>query len=95
MEKYFVDSKLNPYYMDVSLEEGWQEGFDFFASKGVKPSLYATQMARINGFHQLAMKSESYQELRNKVSIKNVYYKFNSKNKTMEWNPIVPPNFRF
>lgn len=95
MEKYFVNSPKNNFYIDISLEDGNTDIVNFFLNKGVKPSLFANQIAKINGYNDLANKIESYYGYRNMVNIKNVYYTFDRTDKKMIWNPIIPQEFRF
>jgi hypothetical protein len=95
MEKYYVPSSRDNYFIDIALDEGNKDVYNFFANRNVKPSLFANQMARINGYNQLASEVESYTDFRNKVSVKDIYYKYDRTNKSMRWNPYVPNEFRF
>jgi hypothetical protein len=42
------------YFIDTTLDEGKNDFVEVLLNAGVKPSLYAVQMAHINGFHDLA-----------------------------------------
>ncbi len=96
MYKYYEPSLKDNYFIDVALEEGKVDKVNFFLNKGVKPSLYANQMARINGHNQLANQIDSLTDFRNKVNVKNVYWKYNQSNKTMYWsNPSIPNEFKY
>ena len=95
MEKYYTETHRNNYYLDVALDEGKTELVQFFLNKGVKPSLFANQMARSNGYNKLATKVESQADFRNKVNIQNVYYNYDRHNKSMNWNIVVPQDFRY
>lgn len=95
MEKYYIPSSRDEYFIDVALEEGNKDVYNFFANRNVKPSLFANQMARINGYNKLANEVESYTDYRNKVNIKSVYNTYDRYNKTMNWNYIIPNDFRF
>lgn len=95
LEELYQSNPRNNYYLDISIEEGNLEIADFFIQKGIKPSLFALQMARINSHHSLANKIESIADLRNKVNIKSVYWKYLPKNKSTYWNDIVPKYFQF
>jgi len=95
MEKYYTDTRRNNYYLDIALDDGKYDLVHFFLNKGVKPSLFANQMARINGFNKLATQVESQTDFRNKVNIQNVYYNYDRHNKSMYWNTVVPEEFRF
>jgi exoribonuclease II len=81
--------------MDISVEEGKKDMVKFFMSKEVQPSLFALQMAKINGHDNLVMDVESYCRLRNNVHIKNVYYLYDRLNKSFTWNDIIPLKFRY
>lgn len=95
MDKMFVSSPRNNYYIDVSLEEGRKDVTNLLLSKGVKPSLFALQMAKINGHDGLAMNVEGQCDMRNKVDIKKVYYLYDRYNKTFSWSPIIPNTYRY
>jgi hypothetical protein len=95
MEKYYVPTKIDNYYIDVALEEGKKDVFNFFVNKNVKPSLFAAQMARINGHEKLAMIAESYSDFRNKVNIKNVYHQYDRINKKFVWNPNISEKYQY
>lgn len=95
MEKYYVPSSRDNYFIDVALEEGNKDIYNFFVNKGVKPSLFANQMARINGYNKLANEVESYINYRNKINVKSVYNTYDRYNKSMQWNSIIPNDFRF
>lgn len=80
-------------FIDVSLDEGDMELFKFFLNEcKLKPSLYAKQMASINGHHSLITYLEAMRTpLRNDVSINQVHYNF----KTKEWSDCIPEEYRF
>ena len=91
-----LDGKINANYMvDVSLEEGDGEMTKYLIHKfDAKPSLYAKQMAEINGHITLAKEIESYYELRNAVSIAHVHRKM-GKDKKMRWSDCIPLEYQF
>jgi len=95
MAETYIDSPRNNFYIDVALEEGNKDVVDFFRTKDVKPSLFAIQMARINGHEKLAAEIESYVEVRNKINYKSVYWIYDRINKKFIWNDIIPSAFRF
>jgi len=96
MHQYYEPSLKDNYFIDVALEEGNVDIVYFFLNKGAKPSLYANQMARINGHNLLANQIDSLTDFRNKVNVKNVYCKYNQSNKTMYWsNPSIPNEFKY
>jgi hypothetical protein len=92
MEKLYKKSDRDNFYLDCALEEGRLEIVDFFIQRQVKPSLFAYQMSRINGFHSITNKIS---EFRNKVNLKNVYWNYDPSKKDFEWNSCVPTNHRF
>jgi hypothetical protein len=96
MHQYYEPSLKDNYFIDVALEEGKMDIVNFFLNKGAKPSLYANQMARINGFSLLANQIDSLTDFRNKVNVKDVYWKYDRLNKTMYWsNPLIPNEFKY
>jgi hypothetical protein len=96
MHKYYEPSLKDNYFIDVALEEGKIDKVNFFLNKDVKPSLYANQMARINGHNILANQIDSLTDFRNKVNVKNVYWNYDRSNKTMYWsNPSIPNEFKY
>lgn len=92
IQQYYLPGFLNYFYLDSALEEGNEIVVNFLVQKGYKPSLFANQMARINGHISLATKIESCIGYRNQVSIKNVYYNLN---KPFSWNTVIPIEYRF
>jgi hypothetical protein len=95
MDEYFQETRRNNYYLDVALEEGKEKIVDYFLNKGYQPSLFANQMARLNGHISLSNKIESYIQYRNKINIKDVFYKYDSKIKSIYWSPLIPLEHRF
>ena len=95
MEEYYSPSNLDNYYIDIALEEGNLNKVNFFLDKGAKPSLFANQMARINGYNKLANQMDTMTDFRNKASVYSVYRNYDRSNKKMNWNPIVPEDFKF
>jgi hypothetical protein len=95
MEKCFTNSPRNNYYLDISLENGNTSLINFFLAKGIQPSLFANQMARINGFHNIANYIDSCTNFRNNINIKNIYYNYNKNHKKFYWDPIIPHEYRF
>ena len=79
-------------FIDVSLEEGDMELFKYFLNDcKLLPSLYAKQMANINGHHSLITYLEVWgTPLRNSVSIMQVHYNA----KTGVWADCIPEEYR-
>jgi hypothetical protein len=96
MMKGKIDGKINTNMMvDISLENGDEEMTKYLLTKyDAKPSLYAKQMAEINGHIKLAKEIESVYGLRNNVSIKHVHWTMDE-NKNMCWNECIPLEYRF
>lgn len=64
-------------FVDISLEEGNDSMTKFLINHfGCQPSLYAKQMAQINGHDKLALWAESHGILRNHTSYKSVHYNY-------------------
>lgn len=92
----FRNKKINTdYAVDVSLEEGNEKMTKYLLSiYNAKPSLYAKQMAEVNGHIQLAKYVESLFPLRNQISIANVHRKIDA-NKQFKWNGNIPQQYQF
>ncbi len=95
METYYIPSELDNYYIDTALEQGKKKQVDFFLNKGVRPSLFACQMARVNGFDGLANHVESFTKFRNQVSLSSFYKTYDPKEKKIVWKPIIPDCHRY
>lgn len=78
-------------FVDTSLEEGDGDMFKFLVNEyGEEPSLYAKQMAHINGHHSLVTWIETMGiSLRNNIGIANVHYK------NGQWSDYVPKSYQF
>lgn len=81
--------------IDIATENGNIELVkDLYANYNIKPSLYAKQMALINGYTKMVMYIENNIGVRNKVNIDMVHKKYNNSTKTFEYDEIVPNRFR-
>lgn len=79
-------------FVDSALEDGKDEMTKFLISEfKCEPSLYAKQMAQINGHHSLALWTEVYGKLRNNTDIKSVHYN----HKLNSWNSVIPEEYRY
>lgn len=87
-----LNLKGQDFLLDNSLEYGHEAMAKFLAMKfGLKPSLYAKQMAHINGFISLSFWMDAFTTQRNSVSIGQVY-----KNKlTGQWSDVIPMKYRY
>lgn len=91
-----MEGRINTNFMvDVSLEEGDDKMTRHLISNyGAQPSLYAKQMAEINGHTKLAKLVETFYPLRNNVSIAHVHRRMDGKGRTT-WADCVPEQYRF
>ena len=80
--------------VDTALEEGDEDMFKFLVNEfKCEPSLYAKQMANINGHHELITWIETMNvPLRNSIGIDKVHFKPKNANK---WDDTIPPEYRF
>lgn len=95
MDQNFQPNNRNNFYLDVALEEGKDKIVEYFIQKGYQPSLFANQMARLNGHTGLSNRIESYGGYRNKINIKDVFYTYDRKMKSIYWSPVIPVEHRF
>ena len=81
-------------YVDIALEEG-KEDFVKFLVMNFKDaaaySLYAKQMAMINGHLKLALWVEKFGILRNKIDIRTVHYNYD----TRSWASCIPESYQY
>lgn len=81
-------------YVDIALEEG-KEDFVKFLVMNFKDaaaySLYAKQMAMINGHIKLALWVEKFGVLRNKIDIHKVHYNY----ETRSWASCIPKSYQY
>lgn len=89
---YISNAKCN-LFIDVALEEGNTDMVKVLTTQfKCQPSLYAKQMAHVNGHHKLALWIESYSTLRyGTIDIKKVHHNY----KTSKWNDCIPEEFRY
>jgi len=79
-------------FVDTALEEGNSDMTKLLVNNfKCRPSLYAKQMAHVNGHHKLAFWTETYGQQRNDTDIKTVHYN----HKTKTWNNSIPEEFRY
>jgi hypothetical protein len=78
-------------FIDTSLESGNAEMAKFLVTDfKCQPSLYAKQMAHVNGHHSLSLWMDSYATQRNDTDIKTVHYRPKS-----GWSPHIPEKYRY
>jgi len=98
MEKIFRDKRLPlcGYYLDVALENGKEDMAKMLVLKGAcQPSLYAKQMAHINGHHKLAFWMDAYSTQRNDTTIGTIYQKYDRTTKQTTWSDTIPEKYRY
>lgn len=79
-------------FVDSSLEDGNETMTKFLINQfKCQPSLYAKQMAQINGHQKLSLWVESYGTLRNNTNIKSVHYNY----KSDQWSQMIPEEYRY
>ncbi len=78
-------------FVDVALEEGRTDMVKYLVnSHQCQPSLYAKQMAHVNGHHSLAAWTEDYAVQRNNTSIRTVHYRPKT-----GWDKVIPEKYRY
>ncbi len=88
-----IPKSMYNYFIDVALEDGREKMTKFLLSKNIMPSLYAKQIAEINGHISLAKYVESYFDFRNRINIKNVHS--NLVGSQYIWNQNIPNEYRY
>ncbi len=78
-------------FVDAALEEGRNDMVKYLVNTHeCQPSLYAKQMAHVNGHHGLAAWTEDYAVQRNNTSIKSVHYRPKT-----GWSKVIPEKYRY
>ena len=86
---------LGGLHVDSAIEEGNTDRAKFLVNNfGYQPSLYAIQMAEINGHHDLANWVNENSTLRNNFGIQNVHSRFDKNNGGWVWDNWVPEAYR-
>jgi len=99
--KDFFNLKLqgNGYFhVDVSIEEGNEKMAKFLVQEfGAQPSLYAKQMAHVNGHSNLSFWMDKYAQQRNNIGIDSVHKRFDGSKSGMGWfwSESIPEKFRY
>ena len=80
-------------FVDSSLEEGNEQMAKFLVNEQkCVPSLYAKQMAHVNGHHKLSFWMDAYAtNTRNGPDIKTVHYNY----KQNQWANCIPEEYRY
>ncbi len=78
-------------FVDSALEDGKSDMVKYLVSRyECQPSLYAKQMAHVNGHHSLASWTEEFAIQRNNTSIRTVHYRPKT-----GWNKVIPEKYRY
>lgn len=100
--KYFKDnfSLTLPgngnYYIDVSVENGNENMAKFLITEfGCQPSLYAKQMASVNGHTKLSLWIDVFAKQRNNIGIHDVHRTYNKEKHQFDWNGAILEQFRY
>lgn len=90
--KPLTDAQCNM-FVDVSTEEGNETMAKFLVNEQkCIPSLYAKQMAHVNGHHKLSFWMDTYaSNTRNGPDIKTVHYNY----KQQQWSNSIPAEYRY
>lgn len=86
------------YMIDVSVENGDVEMASFLMSEcDVCPSLYAVQMAFIDGNHKTGHMALStcHNKLRNEKSIKTVHHNYKKNGRNKYWSNCIPQSHQY
>mgnify|MGYP006898473348 CR=1 FL=1 len=84
------------YHVDVSTENGNGDMAKFLVTElKCEPSLYAKQMATVNGHTNLSLWMNVFAKQRNETGINIVHRHFNKEKKMFVWDEIIPEQFRY
>lgn len=84
------------YYIDKAIEEGNIEMVKFLVNEfNCQPSLYAKQMANINGHTSLLTWIDTYATQRNNIGIDSVHRRFNKTQGKFIWSDCIPTQYRY
>ncbi|SPN79581.1 Hypothetical protein BRZCDTV_426 [Brazilian cedratvirus IHUMI] len=83
---------MDGFYLDVALEEGDLEGVKRYARAGY--SLYARQMAEVNGQHECVNYVLTESKQRNNTGVMGIYCRYSKKQGKLVWDDNVPEEFR-
>jgi len=84
------------YHIDVATEEGDFEMVKYLVTNHkCQPSLYAKQMAHINGNSNIVFWLDANSTQRNKTTIDKVHKRFNRCEGTWIWNKMIPTQFTY
>lgn len=85
---------ISEYMIDEATENGNMEMVKFLTfNYNKKPSLYAKQMAEINGHKTMSLWIDKFAGIRNNVDISSVHRKHTKDG--VKWSDIIPEAFRF
>jgi len=88
---YNLNGGLCNLFIDSSLEDGNEDMVKFLVKEfQCQPSLYAKQMAHINGHHSLAFWADTFTTQRNDVNIHAVHHNYKT-----GWANSIPEELRY
>jgi hypothetical protein len=79
--------------IDISIENGNFPMVEYLINRGIKYSLYAKQMAMINGFYKIVLYVETFGKMRNNIGIDKIHRK-HVKNGFV-WSDCIPIEYQF
>ena len=84
------------YHIDKAIEEGNITMAKFLVSKlNCQPSLYAKQMATINGHTSLVTWIDTHTTQRNDIGIANVHRRFDKLSRRFTWSDCIPIEYQY
>ena len=84
------------FHVDIATEEGNEKMAKFLVEEfKSQPSLYAKQLAHINGYSGLSFWMDKYAQQRNDIGIDSVHKRFNKKIGKWIWNDCIPIESRY
>ena len=84
------------FHIDVATDEGNLDMVKYLVTKhGCKPSLYAKQMAHINGHPKTAIWLDKFGQERNQVDIGTIHRRFDKSTGVHCWSDEVPTEYRY
>lgn len=95
--KFFnEDLKINTnleFIIDTSIENGNFPMVEYLIKRGMKYSLYAKQMAMVNGFYNIVLYVETFGKIRNNIGIDKVHRKHIKSG--FVWSDCIPNEYQF
>jgi hypothetical protein len=83
---------MEQFKLDVAIEEGDIGTVRMYKSAGY--SLYAKQMAMVNGHDDVINYIEKFSKQRNNIGVVPVHYRFDRNSGKWEWDDCIPEHLR-